>query len=162
VAIERFSPRLVINVGVAGGLGGLKPFDIVLPEFAVEHDMDTSALGDEVGYLSDLKLVRMQLSGGDIEKIKRATQKPLTGGVLASGDVFVAADELKRKLVDVFGATCCDMEGGAIAHACAVFGVPCVVLRTISDSGDGCDFMQFALLAATQCAELLEEVVVAL
>ena len=162
IAIERFSPSLVINVGVAVGLGELKPFDVVLPAYAVEHDMDTSALGDPVGFLSDLKIVRIPLCENAISRIKKASDLAFVDGVLASGDIFVADESLKNKLVSTFGATCCDMEGASIAHVCTAFSTPCIVLRTISDSGDGCDFLQFAQKAAAQCADLLENVIASL
>ena len=162
VAIERFSPSLVINVGVAGGFGDLKPFDVVLPEYAVEHDMDTSVLGDPVGYLSDLQIVKIPLHAQSIEKIRQSCSVSFHGGVLASGDIFVAEEDLKTRLQDTFGATCCDMEGASIAHVCAIFGVPCIVLRTISDSGDGCDFLQFVKTAAKECADIMYEGISAL
>ena len=46
--IIRFSPDLIVNTGVAGGLDpNLKCADIVVAEKLCQHDMDTSAIGDE-------------------------------------------------------------------------------------------------------------------
>ena len=60
-----------------------------------------------------------------------------------------------------FGALACEMEGGAIAHACLVNQVPCAVLRTISDNAhdsDTVDFVTFARSAAEKAQELLRKV----
>ena len=45
--ILRYQPDVVINTGVAGGIGpDLKVLDVVLATAVVQHDMDTSPLGD--------------------------------------------------------------------------------------------------------------------
>ena len=58
--ILRYQPDVVINTGVAGGIGpDLKVLDVVLATAVVQHDMDTSPLGDPVGYISGLGCVEM-------------------------------------------------------------------------------------------------------
>ena len=55
----------------------------------------------------------------------------------------------------------CEMEGGAIAHACLVNQVPCAVLRTISDNAhdsETVDFLTFAKSSAEKAQELLKQV----
>ena len=58
--ILKYSPELIINVGVAGCLDStLKIGDIVIADEVCQHDMDTSPLGDPVGMLSDINIVKI-------------------------------------------------------------------------------------------------------
>lgn len=71
VLIDIFAVDSVINVGVAGAIDRtLKVGDIVISSDAIQHDFDTSALGDEPGYIS-----RMDTSifAADINLIDAAT-----------------------------------------------------------------------------------------
>ena len=52
VLIDRFGVDCIINIGVAGAIyDQLKVGDIVISTDAVQHDMDTSVLGDPVGII---------------------------------------------------------------------------------------------------------------
>ena len=51
--INRYAPELVINSGVAGALSPLVSIgDMVIATKTVEHDMNTTALGDKQGEIS--------------------------------------------------------------------------------------------------------------
>ena len=52
--IDQYSPKLVLNIGVAGGIGeNVHIGDVVIATACVEYDFDTSALdGCPVGQLS--------------------------------------------------------------------------------------------------------------
>jgi adenosylhomocysteine nucleosidase len=58
-------------------------------------------------------------------------------GLIVSGDQFVASatavDLLRAGLPDALAV---EMEGAAIAQVCYEYGVPCAVVRTISDTAD--------------------------
>ena len=56
--IAKFSPRLIVNSGVGGALSsGLRPLDVVVAEKLLQHDMDTSALGDAKGLISGINKI---------------------------------------------------------------------------------------------------------
>ena len=56
--IARFGVDKVINIGVAGSLvKDLKVLNVAVAESAVQHDMNTSALGDPVGLISGINEV---------------------------------------------------------------------------------------------------------
>ena len=58
--ILKYSPDIMINVGVAGGLSDeFKIGDIAVADSVVEHDMDTSPIGDPVGLISGINLVNI-------------------------------------------------------------------------------------------------------
>ena len=58
-------------------------------------------------------------------------------GAIATGDKFISSKEDKDRITSLFGASACEMEGGAIAHTAFVNGTPFMVVRAISDSADG-------------------------
>ena len=150
--ILRFGVTALLNTGVAGGLSPmLEVGDVVLADEVVQHDMNTTALGDPRGLLSGLGIVKIKTDGRLTKALCTATAKEgLNGivGTVASGDLFVAKQSVKDKLVAEFDAVACEMEGAAIGHVAHVNGVPFAVLRAISDGGDGMEFSEFVGLAA--------------
>ena len=58
--ILRYAPDVILCEGVAGGIGpNVHIGDLVIATALVQHDMDTSALGDPVGYISGLGMVQI-------------------------------------------------------------------------------------------------------
>ena len=150
--ILRYGVDALLNTGVAGGLADcLVVGDIVLAKDVVQHDMDTTALGDPAGLISGLNIVKIPADKALTATLHTAAQKagflPLCGTV-ASGDLFVAKDEDKARIRERFGAVACEMEGAAIGQVAYTNGVPFAVLRAISDGGDGMEFSEFVTLAA--------------
>lgn len=153
--VTAYAPEAIVNVGVAGGLAGLKPFDVVIPSRIVQHDMDTSAVGEPLGYIGDLDCVVIETNETLRAELCAAADFPVRTGTLASGDLFVEKQADADRIRGTFGADCCDMEGAAIAHVAALAHIPCAVVRSISDAGDGADFAAFARTAADQAAGIL-------
>ena len=162
--ILTYSPDFIINIGVGGTLTDkLSIGDIAISESVVQHDMDTSPLGDPVGLISginivhfpaDERLVKGLLSAADAVGVN------CIAGTIASGDQFIASKEKKAFIRDTFGAISCEMEGAAIGHTCYVNNVPFAVLRAISDSADDSshmDYGEFVLLAAERSFNVISE-----
>lgn len=105
----------VINIGTAGALHD-RHSGLFLPSTVIEHDISGAALR-AMGY----DVVDTHHFDGD-------------GSVLATGDTFIAdvaaRDELGRR------ADLVDMEGAAIAHVCAAFGVGLTLVKVVSDGAD--------------------------
>ena len=105
--ILRFGATKIINTGVAGTLTDkLSVCDIAVADDVVQHDMDTSPLGDPVGLISGLNIVHMQADAALVNAVCAAIEK--TGGnwlrgTIASGDVFVADAAKKTYIRDTFG-----------------------------------------------------------
>ena len=139
--IIKYAPALVVNTGVGGALDkSLRPLDIVFAEKLVQHDMDTSPIGDPVGLISGINRVYFETDKRALQVLSTAAAelgiKHLVGTV-ATGDKFIAEKADKDRITDLFGATACEMEGGAIAHTAFVNDTPFMVVRAISDSADG-------------------------
>ena len=150
--ILKFGVTALLNTGVAGGLSPmLEVGDVVVADEVVQHDMNTTALGDPRGLLSGINVIKIKTDARLTKALCEATAKEgLNGivGTVASGDLFVAKQSVKDKLVAEFDAVACEMEGAAIGHVAYVNNVPFAVLRAISDGGDGMEFSEFVGLAA--------------
>lgn len=163
--ILKYSPDRIINTGVAGTLSekvGL--LDIAISSSVVEHDMDTSPLGDPVGLISGINIVNIPASEGLVAEVCAAAErlgKNYAVGVIASGDQFIADKERKNYIRDTFSAIACEMEGAAIGHVCFVNGVDFAVIRCISDNADdhagAMDYPTLCKRAAEQSQKLLTE-----
>lgn len=163
--ILRFQPKWVLNLGVAGSIAdGLTIGDMAAATGVVQHDMDTSPIGDPVGLISGINLVTLPCAPELLERITAAAralpQLRLFRGVIATGDQLIADAARKSWIADTFGAMCCEMEGAAVAHACYLHGVDCAVVRSISDQADGgaqMDYPKFVQLAAEHSALLVKK-----
>lgn len=160
--ILRYAPEAIINTGVAGTLTSeLGVGELAVSSCVVQHDMDTSALGDPIGFLSGLNLVKIPADATLADKLSACAQKlgiHVLVGTIASGDRFIADDASKEAIRERFGAIACEMEGGAVGQVCYVNRLPFCILRAISDGANGSshmDYPQFVQLAAAQSVRLL-------
>ncbi|TQI68043.1 5'-methylthioadenosine/adenosylhomocysteine nucleosidase [Clostridium sp. KNHs216] len=164
--ILNYHPSAVINVGVAGGIGGnIHIGDIVVSSGLVQHDMDTTAIGDEKGLISGLNIVTIPASTRLVDLVV-STAKQIYGqgvhvGVIATGDQFISSGEKLREIARDFQASACEMEGGSIAQVCYINHVDFVVIRAISDNANeaaNIDFAAFAISSAHKTAELITKI----
>lgn len=159
--ILNYSPDLIINTGVAGAVHAtLNCGDITIASSVVQHDMDTSPLGDPVGMISGINAINFNCSTQKdiIKKIAKSQGHNVIEGVIASGDQFIANAEKKSFIENTFNAVACDMEAGAIGHACYINNTPFCIIRAISDSADGkahLDYPTFSSLAANNAANII-------
>lgn len=161
--IIKYSPEIIINTGVGGTLTDkLSIGDVAVSESVVQHDMDTSPLGDPVGLLSGINIVNIPADDFIADKIavcvERIGVKSLKG-VIASGDQFINSAEKKKYISEAFDAIACEMEGGSIGHVCYVNNVRFAVIRAISDgAGDDShmDYPTFAKKAAEVSASAVK------
>jgi nucleoside phosphorylase len=113
---DRASDLLVLNIGSAGalreGINGLW-----LPSTVINHDISAGLLA-QIGRSVQTSL---DIPGGD-------------GSVLATGDTFVSDVGLRDQLAQ--RASLVDMEGFAVAWACAQEGVACRLVKHVSDPAD--------------------------
>ncbi len=161
VMISVFKAKAVINTGVAGSLdASIDIGDIVVATDAVNHVMDVCNLGYEPGQTPGLDTLAFPCDG----RLQNAATKAgaelalhVHSGRVASADRFVREEQDKQRIAQLFGARCCEMEGAAIAQTCWLNGVPCGILRAISDKADGTDHIDYPVFeeqAARTCAQL--------
>lgn len=153
--IIAYSPRLLVNTGVGGALAkGLKTADVVIADKLVQHDMDTSPLGDPKGLISGINKIYFETDERAADILLAAARDISVNasvGTVATGDTFVASKEARERIVSEFSASACEMEGAAVAQVAYVNSVPFAVIRAISDSADGeatMDYPTFMPIAA--------------
>ena len=162
--ILNYSPDTIINTGVAGALASeLRVGDVAVAENVVQHDMDTSPIGDPVGLISGINMVQIPAD----EKISSSLKKTAAdlgmtclSGTIASGDQFIADKAKKAYIKNTFSAIACEMEGAAIGQVCYVNGTPFGILRSISDNGDesaGMSYDKFIGVAVDNSVKILTD-----
>lgn len=160
--LQLAKPDFVINTGSAGGVAkGLKVGDIVISDETRYHDADVTAFGYEKGqlpanpaaFLSDKKLADLA------QEIAEKQGQSVKRGLICSGDSFInSEDKITQIQADFPNVMGVEMEATAIAQVCYAFNVPFVVVRAISDGGDGkasISFEEFLPLAAKQSSALV-------
>lgn len=165
--ILKFDADCIINTGIAAGLyESISIGDIVIGTSLVQHDLDTTAFGDPIGYISGegLGLVYVPLSeslGNKIEKIARNIEGiNVHRGTIVTGDQFLTNPEKIKWLAKTFNAYAADMESASIGTVCYVNGIDCSIIRSISDTGDNnatSDYPAFSRMAAQNAGYLLEQ-----
>ena len=114
-AIAERRPSFVLNVGTAGALHDDLEGAFTIGR-VVEHDLDHRFLRG--------------LTGEDsVGEVVLDPDEPIT---LATGDAFVSHPDLRAELAT--RAHLVDMEGFAVARACQVAGVPCRMVKVVSDT----------------------------
>lgn len=161
--ILRYQPVCILNIGVAGTLSEhLGIGDMAVGTSAVCYDMDTSPVGDPVGLISGIHLIYIPLDRkierGLIQSLWGAWHKGRKGRGGLRRSVHLQQSE-KEWIARQFSAIVCEMEGQAIAQTCFVNGVPCAILRSVSDNADGTagEYEHFKHQAAANSEKILEK-----
>ena len=155
--ILTYRPDLIINTGVGGSLSSeLSIGDVAIAENVVQHDMDTTPLGDAPGLISGLNQIYFPCDAENARRLAESVTAiggKFKMGTIASGDQFIHTTEQKERIVKEFGAISCEMEGGSIGHVCRVNNVPFCVVRAISDGANDdapMDYPSFVKMASEQ------------
>jgi adenosylhomocysteine nucleosidase len=183
--LDRFGCRGLIFSGVAGGLDpGLSIGDIVIAAELVQHDYGavvggrlkpfrpgTAPIGEareSPPFVMSPGLQRAiadHIAGFALPPFAagNATRpgRVLLGRVL-SGDQFVNCALTRDRLHADFGGQAVEMEGAALAQVAERFGVPCIVVRCLSDLAGGeshVDFATFLPAAAAAAAAVVRRLI---
>lgn len=162
ILADNFKLEYIINLGSAGSLNdNLNIGDIVIGEKLVQHDFDVTAFRREKGFIpetgkffeSDTNLLEK------CHNLEIPNQK-VSFGVIASGDIFCTDVNMKEKIREKFNADCVEMEGASIAQICFLNNIPFIVVRSISDTPNGknqIDFDEYLKVASRNCAEFVKQ-----
>ena len=134
LVIDRHHPDLILNVGVAGCFEDLPTGTIVLASEFVQHDVDTTAVGDPIGMVSTVNRLVFPASGVETARqILREQGIEHRVGRVATGEVFLTRGARADWIADTFHPLLCEMEGGAIAQVCLRNGIHVMSLKMVSD-----------------------------
>lgn len=160
--IHAFDVEAIVFTGVAGGVGeNVHVGDIVVGDTLLQHDMNCEpifprheipllgrarfdadrTLADALAAACERFIAEEGASlaaqfGAALPRLASIAPQ-VHRGLVISGDQFVASaaavGALRALLPDALAV---EMEGAAIAQVCYEYGVPCAVVRTISDTAD--------------------------
>ena len=160
--ILRYNVSAIINTGVAGTLSEeVGILDFAVSDAVVQHDMDTTAIGDAIGLISGINVIEIPASkklSALALRLAREQGSRCESGIIASGDQFISSSERKSFIRDTFGAIACEMEGAAIGQVCYISDVDFVIIRCISDSATGeaqMEYPEMVSRAAKKSTELV-------
>lgn len=157
--ILKFEPNQIINVGVAGGSENMQIGDVAVATSLVQHDVDTSLVGDPVGLISGINIIELPASKIIADNLVKATKQSgvcVYKSIFATGDQFVEREKINL-IKNQFNADIVDMEGAAIAQACYRSGVEFGAIRAVSDNGNAqVEYEKFKHEAADQCEKIIE------
>lgn len=141
--ITYFRVGAVVFSGVSGALSPhLQLGDIIIPNDFIQHNVDETALGVEIGRIhsediwqfpADENLCVLSLTHAN----KISIPQRISQGRIASGDIFVSSYQEKIKIANTFDAEAVDMESAVVAKVAYKFGIPLVIIRGISDTLNG-------------------------
>jgi adenosylhomocysteine nucleosidase len=186
--LDRFECSALVFSGVAGGIDpALGIGDIVVGEKLIQHDYG-AVVGDahvafragsfplgkpreDVAFAPDASLlarVRGALASyappplsAELLGEAQGRQPRLVFGTIVTGDIFVNSASLRHRLYERWNAQAVEMEGAAVAQVAERFGVPCIVIRALSDlAGEEShmDFGRFLDIASAAAADVVRKV----
>ena len=135
VLITKYGAERIIFSGIAGnmttriGIG-----DVVVGQTVFYHDAQLDMLSQSAPYLTEYT--------GDPAMVDAALSACARLGVnaiagrIATGDLFVGDAATKKAIEEKCHPDCVEMEGAAVAQVAGRNGVPCVILRAMSDNAD--------------------------
>lgn len=130
----KYGVDLILNVGVAGCATDLPIGSLVVASEFLQHDVDTTAVGDPIGLVSTVNQVLFPTWEPErcVELLGQLGYDATTGRV-ATGDWFATKSERARWIRDTFSPLLVEMEGCAIAQVCLRNGVKFVAVKSVSD-----------------------------
>ena len=132
--IDKMNPDYIINAGVAGSISkNVFLGDIVIGTKMVEHDFDITAFNHEKGFIPGIGIY-INNSSELIDICNGLKEKDMHFGVIASADKFMTDKKECEEISEQFEALCVEMEGASVSQVCYLCAVPCLVIRSISDS----------------------------
>ena len=134
ILCRHYRADLILNSGVAGCLTALPIGALVLAEDFVQHDVDTTAVGDPIGLVSTVDRVDFPTWAPDkcVELLKGLGFSAVTGRV-ATGDWFAVKGGRAAFIRDTFSPLLVEMEGCAIAQVCLRNQVRFAAVKSVSD-----------------------------
>jgi adenosylhomocysteine nucleosidase len=125
-ALDRWSPRLVVNLGTCGGFSGaIERGTVLLVERTLVYDV-VELMADSEAAVAHYATVL------DLSWLPERSPTEVRRGLLLSADRDIGPDDLPR-LRRFPGAVAADWESGAIAYVAARNGTRCLILRGVSD-----------------------------
>lgn len=135
VLITKYGAGRIIFSGIAGNMSSeIGIGDVVIGKTVFYHDAELRMLAESAPFL--------QAYEGDPAMLAAALDACKTLGVttiagrIATGDLFIGDADTKNAIAAKCHPDCVEMEGAAVSQVAGRNGVPCLILRAMSDNAD--------------------------
>ncbi|MCI8910095.1 MAG: 5'-methylthioadenosine/S-adenosylhomocysteine nucleosidase [Oscillibacter sp.] len=130
----KYGVDLILNAGVAGCTSGLPTGSLVVASEFLQHDVDTTAVGDPIGLVSTVNRVEFPTWAPErCAALLRELGFDAVTGRVATGDWFAVGSPRAEWVRDTFSPLLVEMEGCAIAQVCLRNNVRFVSVKSVSD-----------------------------
>lgn len=135
LAIEKYNPDAIINIGLAGGIN-CKIGDIIISQNAIFHDANVTAFDYDMHQLPNLPL-QITSNIDLITKFKLKEFEVIENALTLSGNQFINNKEYVIKLKEQYPkAAAIEMEAASIAAICYKANCAFLLIKKISDLSD--------------------------
>lgn len=155
--ISEYAVDIVINFGVCGSLhGGYGVGETVLVKNVVHYDFDLSPIDETaVGQYPGEPSADIP-TDEELNDVVLGIDGTIRAVRCASADKFVVDGNIKADLVSRYGADICEMESAGVLITCRRAGVPCLIIKAVSDGAGGAEeFKQMVLTASEKYVGLV-------
>ena len=163
--ITKYGVDLILNFGVVGGLTPeMKQQKTCVIDQVVHYKYDCSEFMDlEVGQVAEHPSVFLPTDPVLTEQALAASPD-LKKAICCSGDKFIGTEQEKAKLHQEFRGDVCDMESAGIVLTCEANGIPCLLLKAVSDglTGGAEEFYEALQKTAVHCLRIADQIINAL
>lgn len=135
VLVTRYGAERILFSGIAGNMSdAIGIGDVVVGKTVFYHDAEDRMLAESAPFVS--------VYPGDETLLAAAMDACAALGVtalagrIATGDQFIGDAAVKAGIAARCHPDCVEMEGAAVSQTAARNGVPCLILRSMSDNAD--------------------------
>ena len=135
VLITRYGAGQIIFSGIAGNMTSkIGIGDVVIGGTVLYHDAQLDMICQNPPYLKEYHGDPALIAAAEAA-CQEAGVRYITGKI-ATGDLFIGDSASKAAIAAKCDPDCVEMEGAAVSQIAAKNGVPCVILRAMSDNAD--------------------------
>lgn len=163
--IDTFHVDMILNFGVVGALTeDAKTAELCVVERVIHYAFSTNGWLNLPDGQYPHKHTTYFETDVELMQLAKEIHPELRPVICASADCFVDREEDKRALRNNFGAHICEMEAAGVVITAERSGVPCLLLKAVSDSlvGGGKEFLKELDRVSQKCFDIVDDVIRAL
>ena len=135
VLITKYGAQRIIFSGIAGNMSSeIGIGDVVVGKTVFYHDAELRMLAESAPFLQEYTGDPTLLAAA-LDACKALGVRAIAGRI-ATGDLFIGDAAAKDAIAEKCHPDCVEMEGAAVSQVAGRNGVPCLVLRAMSDNAD--------------------------
>jgi len=157
--IDRYDVDLILNFGAVGALTeAMRTSELCVIKSVVHYDFDTTGwLNLKTGQYPDKDSEYLSTTAELVDRVCELDPS-IVPVVCASADKFVDKAADKAHLRYSYNADICEMESAGIVLTCLRCGVPCLLIKAVSDTliGGGAEFLRELERVSLVCFDVVD------